>query len=408
MKSVLVEALRRAKDGGGEDPLSQSDSHSEEKSSFDESAVAGLEQPESDPVEVTIEVGDLRLMESTADIALQDDYDEFDDESLLDLQIEQASHSAPHQVLEEESSQQVQRRRHDSSIAAYLPALCLVFVLLAAISHLLYNSMEGEDTVSSLSEVSMSSEPGVDSGIRGAMRFTMPKQESDVDIQSDDVPDTPTELPPLERTTTAQYEEQDIQPEDIPDDRAFDAVNAAYAAYHSGDKVTAETLYREALRISPRHANALEGLAALLLEDGRVEESIHHFRMLLALNPDNMRVVATLLASGDGQGAMSGESAIKYLLQNFPESADLHFALGTLLARQSRWPDARVAFEKASRLDPTNADYHFNLGVSLEHLRRYSDASERYRSALASAGTDSSIDRDFVLARLSELSVLGR
>ncbi len=42
------------------------------------------------------------------------------------------------------------------------------------------------------------------------------------------------------------------------------------------------------------------------------------------------------------------ESEIKLLLQQYPEESILHNALGTLLAEQSRWPEARAAFARAA------------------------------------------------------------
>lgn len=42
------------------------------------------------------------------------------------------------------------------------------------------------------------------------------------------------------------------------------------------------------------------------------------------------------------------ESEIKLLLQQYPDESILHNALGTLLAGQSRWPEARVAFARAA------------------------------------------------------------
>ncbi len=42
------------------------------------------------------------------------------------------------------------------------------------------------------------------------------------------------------------------------------------------------------------------------------------------------------------------ESEIKLLLQQYPKESILHNALGTLLAGQSRWPEARTAFARAA------------------------------------------------------------
>ncbi|MDJ0941730.1 MAG: hypothetical protein QNJ00_18340 [Woeseiaceae bacterium] len=58
------------------------------------------------------------------------------------------------------------------------------------------------------------------------------------------------------------------------------------------------------------------------------------------------RIVAAKIESGDSQT----EIDLKLLLQRYPESVRLHRALGTLLAAESRWPEAEVAFARASEL----------------------------------------------------------
>lgn len=57
-----------------------------------------------------------------------------------------------------------------------------------------------------------------------------------------------------------------------------------------------------------------------------------------------------LLARRVATGGESVELEIKLLLQRYPDSAPLHNALGSLYANSARWPEARVAFDRAGEL----------------------------------------------------------
>lgn len=190
------------------------------------------------------------------------------------------------------------------------------------------------------------------------------------------------------------------------DDRALIFLHEAYAAFERGDYAAAEAGYRRALDIAPRHPNALHGLAAILQRSGRDAEAMEYYAVLLSVEPNNAAAVVALLAGDRGDAA--DESEIKHLIQRYPESAQLQFALGSFYVRGSRWAEARHAFDKAVRLDPGNADYFFNLAVSLEHLGQYIDARYYYESALAAANATSVLDSGVVTARLQQLELLSK
>ena len=63
-------------------------------------------------------------------------------------------------------------------------------------------------------------------------------------------------------------------------------------------------------------------------------------------------------------------------------AADSALRQGAALVASGQWDDARRAFERAIRWDPTLAVAHFNLGVALSVLGRSEDALQAYREAL--------------------------
>ena len=184
-------------------------------------------------------------------------------------------------------------------------------------------------------------------------------------------------------------------------DRAFAALNDAYRAFEAGDLVRAEAAYREALRLAPRHPNALHGLAAVLQQSGRTAESIPLYSTLLSVDPHNTAaIVALLLEQGDQPAAVH---EIKFLLQEHADSAALNFALGTVLAGQSRWVDAGYYFGRAVQLEADNADYLFNYALSLERQGKLAAARREYESALQASGSSSVVREATLLARIEQL-----
>lgn len=64
----------------------------------------------------------------------------------------------------------------------------------------------------------------------------------------------------------------------------------------------------------------------------------------------NQSALDRLLDRAAMTGGEGTELEIKLLLQRYPDSASLHNALGTVLANSSRWPEARVAYDRAIEL----------------------------------------------------------
>ena len=73
---------------------------------------------------------------------------------------------------------------------------------------------------------------------------------------------------------------------------------------------------------------------------------------------------------------------MKLLLDQNPDSPQVHFSLGGFYAGQSRWPEAQQAFFDAYTADKNNADYAYNLAVSLEQLGQAKAALSHYRTGL--------------------------
>ena len=298
-------------------------------------------------------------------------------------------------------------------LAIYTPVLCLMLGTAAAAGYFAYTYVGALNLNTDLGALpeQVSDRFELNGMTAAAGAFPLVPVRSQTDPQPAPRPanvsaESPRAVPVPEESTTPARAGSILTeaPSVSPEDRAYPILEQAYIAWQSGDTGAAERLYREALAIAPGHPNALSGLGAVLIGMGRRPEALPIYSELLALEPDNPAAAAALLES-DGESS-AGVDELRALLVRHPESAPLHFALGSALAGRSQWADARVAFESAWQRSPDRADFAFNLAVSLERVGRYVDAEAMYQQALALANERNAVDRTVVMARLSELSAL--
>jgi len=165
-------------------------------------------------------------------------------------------------------------------------------------------------------------------------------------------------------------------------DRVHKDLMQAYEAFQKGANDRAMAAYRKALKRRPEDRDALLGVAALEVRAGNLQRATTIYYRLLASNPRDPMVQSALISLREDVDPVAGESTIKNLLQTHPESANLHFNLGNLFARQLRWSEAQQAYFDAYRLDVGNPDYAYNLAISLDHLAKPRAAMQFYQLAV--------------------------
>ncbi len=181
----------------------------------------------------------------------------------------------------------------------------------------------------------------------------------------------------------------------------------AYSAYQSGNLKAAKQGYQMVLKRTPDNRDALMGLAAVHQQRGDPQQAHRYYQLLLKLNPKDS-VAVTGLLSLQSRGAVEKESQIKLLLDQEPNAAHLHYALGSQYVSQSRWVEAQQAFFQAFSNAPENPDYIFNLAVSLDHLAKRRMALVYYRRALEqSPGRQVGFDTGRLKQRIGQLSAAG-
>lgn len=179
----------------------------------------------------------------------------------------------------------------------------------------------------------------------------------------------------------------------------------AYETLQSGDSARAKGLYEAVLQSDPRSIDALLGLAAIALNEGRIEDANRYYRRVLDLEPRNAYAQAGLISIAGGADPQASESRLKQLIARDP-SAFLYFSLGNLYAEQSQWPAAEQAYFQAFQMQSDNPDYAFNLAIGLEHIGQNRLALEYYRKALDLSFKKgrANFDQSLVIQRVGQLS----
>jgi Tfp pilus assembly protein PilF len=182
------------------------------------------------------------------------------------------------------------------------------------------------------------------------------------------------------------------------------SLQQGYDALQSGDLGAARTAYGRVLESEPRNIDALQGLAAVAMAEGRSGDAAGYFLRILEADPRDGAALAGLVALNGQSDPVAGESRLKSALAAQPDLPVLHFALGNLYARQNRWSEAQQSYFKACSGSPDNPDFLFNLAVSLDQLHQTFPAAQYYQKALAAAaGRPAGFDRNQATARLREL-----
>jgi tetratricopeptide (TPR) repeat protein len=119
-----------------------------------------------------------------------------------------------------------------------------------------------------------------------------------------------------------------------------------------GAYADAAALYEEAIKLDPKHAEAINNLGSAFSYLGRYEEAENCFREAMAIKP------------------------------NF---SDPHANLGVLLRQKSYLLDSEAFLRRALKLKPNDLDARVNLGLTLMFLGRMRDARACFTKVLKSA-----------------------
>ena len=163
------------------------------------------------------------------------------------------------------------------------------------------------------------------------------------------------------------------------------ALLRGYDAFNRGDLDQAQLEYERAQKSDPRNTDALHGLAAIAVRQGRHEQADLLYRRIAEADPQDTVAMSALINNRSQIDPGAAESRLKSLTAAQPDLAAPQFALGNLYARQGRWSEAQQAYFRAYNAEQDNPDILYNLAISLEHLRQNKLAAQYYTLAIAAA-----------------------
>ncbi|MCX7141930.1 MAG: tetratricopeptide repeat protein [Proteobacteria bacterium] len=181
-------------------------------------------------------------------------------------------------------------------------------------------------------------------------------------------------------------------------------LEGAFQAYNAGDRAKARDGYQQVLRRNPDNRDALLGLAAVEIQDGRPDAAERHYMRLLELDPRDAHAQAGLIGLRGQVDPQASESRLKSMIAAQPAASFLHFTLGNQYAAQGRWAEAQQAYFQAYTSDPEHPDFACNLAISLDRMHQTKPALEYYRRALAlAADRPVSFDKARIGKRVAQL-----
>jgi len=152
---------------------------------------------------------------------------------------------------------------------------------------------------------------------------------------------------------------------------------AGTEAMDFGTVAEAERAFRKSLAINPEHADTLNNLGFLLMENRRTDEARELFERAVKSQPNHIKannhLSRILLEAGEF-------ARVDALLSRFvklrPDNAVALCNLGTAKVRLGQPDDAQYYWERALQLDPDFARAHCNLGTFFMNARE--DAMARH------------------------------
>ena len=160
-------------------------------------------------------------------------------------------------------------------------------------------------------------------------------------------------------------------------------IDAANTLRTRGRAQESVPLYRRALEIDPRSAEAHNNLGNASLEMGQPAEADRCYRLALALEADNAEIHCNLANALWQLGQLpEALSASERAVALDPRLSVAHNCLGLMLAALGRREQAVASYRQALTLDPRYVEALNNLGNVLRDLGRRREALPLYRQAI--------------------------
>lgn len=162
-----------------------------------------------------------------------------------------------------------------------------------------------------------------------------------------------------------------------------ETIERAVKHHQAGELAPAETIYRQVLKNTPQHTDALHLLGVICQQTGRTREALKLIRQAIALCNDvaSFHFHLALALKDDGQ-AEEAIRSYRRTLELKPDFAEAYLNLGVALQEQGRLDEAIECYQQALAVSEQNVGLHLNLGAALRTKGCFDDARGHFHRAL--------------------------
>ena len=140
---------------------------------------------------------------------------------------------------------------------------------------------------------------------------------------------------------------------------------------------------QKSIQLDPLDAEGHKNLGIILQEKGRLKDSEISFKKAIALEPKYIEAYSNLGNNLKVQGNFKdAEISFRQVIELKPDFAEAHSNLGVLLQVQGRFKEAELSYRKAIELKSNYARAHNNLGVLLKEQGRLDEACYAFFQAI--------------------------
>ena len=216
--------------------------------------------------------------------------------------------------------------------------------------------------------------------IQTPIRAPEPAPEKPVARESKPRPPAPAAAP---NPSAARVEKHELTP--APVQRAEAEFRRGAALLQQGRVSEAEARFAVAVGLDPSYEQPRQALAAMLIEQRRLEEARRLLEDGLRVNARQQQFAVALariyVERADYAAALE---VLNRSSNDVQPNAEHQAMLGSVLSRMGRDREAVEAYRTALRVAPEKGGTWLGLALSLENLERRGEAADAYRRALAS------------------------
>lgn len=182
--------------------------------------------------------------------------------------------------------------------------------------------------------------------------------------------------------------------------RLMELLQAATTHHRAGRLAEAESFYRQARVLAPKHFDVLHLSGLVAYQQNRIADALTYLGRAHELDRKahacEMHLALALMAAGRMADA---ETHLRRVVVQQPKANEAWDNLAYCLKAQDRLSEAVACHEKAVTLKPDHAVAWYNYGLTLSLLGRYADALRCHERALAA-------DPSYALARFGRAQAL--